>query len=89
VSFFHASVVVTGLTSANELNGLPFNIGPWNGDIVTVESDGETSGSGTVKSHSSRTGQNALLIIQILRLVKEEIGSQLLVLVAREVGLDD
>jgi hypothetical protein len=81
--------VVTRLTRTNELDGLPFNIGAWNGDIVTVESNGETSGSGLMESHSSHTGQNGLLLVQILRLVEEEVGSQLLVLVAREVGLND
>jgi hypothetical protein len=68
---------------------LPFNIRAWNGDIVPVESDGEMSGSGMVESHSICTGQNGLLLIRILGLIEEEVGGQLLVLVAREVSLDD
>jgi hypothetical protein len=89
VQFLHASGAVTRPTSVNGLDRLPFNIVAWNGDIVPVESDGETSGPGMVESHSSRTGRNGLLLVQILGLVEEEVGGQLLVLVTRKVSLDD
>jgi hypothetical protein len=46
-------------------------------------------GSGMVESHSICTGQNGLLLIRILGLIEEEVGGQLLVLVTREVSLDD
>ena len=65
------------------------NIWMWNGDIAMVASDGDMAKSSMVVSHSGRTKGHHLLVTIIVGLVEEEVGGQLLVLVARKVGLDD
>lgn len=65
------------------------HIGEYDGDITTMASDGFVVVSGMARSHGGCTGHGALLLFWILGLIEEEVGCQLLVLVAREVGLDD
>jgi len=56
-----------------------------------MASDGEMAESGMVRSHNGGTDCRNLhlLVVWVLGLLKEEVGGQLLVLVAREVSLDD
>jgi hypothetical protein len=59
------------------------------GDIVTIASDGNRVKSGMELLHNGRTGHKSLLLVWILRLIEEEVGGQLLVLVACKVSLND
>jgi len=83
----HASAAVHQPDHVHGIEDQSFNNSSWNGDIDMVAVDQEYAGTLLVGSHSGRTGKNTLLLL--IGLVEEEVGSQLLVLVARKVGLDD
>jgi hypothetical protein len=85
----HAFSICDPIDQGHCNRGLPFDIRAWYRDIVRMPSDARDTESGMVESHIGRTEQNGLLLIQILGLVEEEVGGQLLVLVARKVRLDD
>lgn len=59
------------------------------GGIVTIASDGDMSELGMALLHDGRTDHRGLLLLWILGLIEEEVGGQLLILVACEVSLNN